>query len=540
MVLGPHRLEEGSDGDSAWRIGLDGKPATLNGKELEAALANAWIDNLAWLAADQGGGRIALAAARTEDSGSYDVLEVSPPAGHARELWFDTTSGLLSRIVETAAEPVLTTELSDYRAAGGVLMAHHVVKRLAGMPANTLTMSIDAVWTNEALDPGLFIPPQTAKRSIRYLGTEGSARIPFEYSTRLLWVRASVNGGPPAAFILDSGASITVVDRGHAASVGVETLGEAEALGAGAAGQASFARLASLRIGAGDAGGVELADRAVGVLPISASIAPVAWRDVGGLLGADIMSDFVVDIDYDHRVLTLSDSASYRYQGSGSALPLTFTGGIPVVSLMIDGRQGNFRVDLGASAGAVLHPAFVEREGIRVAGAIGSSGGGFGGRYAKQLFRMESMRLGPLEWQAPLVGLTRPRTGVLASADYDGVIGNLVLQRFRCTFDYERRLLYLEPGALARSTDPFTRVGVTFARSGDDVSVLSVMDRSPAEEAGVRPGDVVRTIDHRPASAWDPDQLRQRFEDPGLQRVDLVISRDGAERTLVVHARRLL
>jgi len=38
MVLGPHRLEEGSDGDSAWRIGLDGKPATLNGKELDASV----------------------------------------------------------------------------------------------------------------------------------------------------------------------------------------------------------------------------------------------------------------------------------------------------------------------------------------------------------------------------------------------------------------------------------------------------------------------------------------------------------------------
>jgi hypothetical protein len=34
--------------------------------------------------------------------------------------------------------------------------------------------------------------------------------------------------------------------------------------------------------------------------------------------------------------------------------------------------------------------------------------------------------------------------------------------------------------------------------------------------------------------------LRQRFEEPELQRVHLVISRDGTEHSIVVHARRLL
>ena len=541
MTLGPHELVDCFDGTTAWRIGLDGQPTMVDGKELESARTSAYFENFAWLAPDQGGGRIEWAATKSHATGACDVLEVTPPAGHPRELWFDRGSGLLSRMVETRAKPEVTTEYSDHRAVGGVLIAHHIVKRVTGMPANTLTMVVDAVSTNAAVDPDLFVPPQKAGASFRWLRTPGSARIPFLYSMNHIWVSASVNGGPAVDFILDSGAGLSVIDRDYAASIGLETKGSAEAQGAGAVGQASFAHLESLRTGTADTDGVDLFGRPVAVLAISASIAPALWRNVAGLLGADFMRDFVVDVDFDHQVLTLSDPASYRYHGSGSPLPFTLAGGVPVVPLTIDGRhRGNFRVDLGAGGGAVLQPSFVERENIQISGAIGGSSAGFGGRFPKEYFRMKSVQLGPLEWEAPVVGAVRASTGVLTESDYDGVIGNLALRRFRCTFDYGRRALYLEPGARAEIPDPFTRVGLTLARSGNEVSVLSVMGGSPAEQAGVRSGDVVHSIDGKPATSWNPDRLRQWFEDPECRQVRLVVSRSGVESTVVIDAKRLL
>ncbi len=541
MVLGPYELVDCFDGTTAWRIGLDGKLAMVDGKELEDATSGAWFDHLAWLRSDQGGGKVAPVA-RRDSTALHQIIEVTPPVGHPRELWFDTSSGLLSRMVETRAQPEITTEFSDYRAESGVLIAHRIVKSLAGMPANTMTMVIDVVRTNVAVNPELFVPPRMAAAAIRWLATPGVARIPFRYSMNHIWVNVSVNGGPPAEFILDSGASLSVIDRAYAASIGVATLGSAEAQGAGAVGQAAFARLDSLRIGGdGATDGVELADRPIGVLPIAASISPALWRNVAGLLGADFMTDFVVDVDFDHQRLTLFDPATFRYQGSGSPLPFTLAHGVPVVPLTIDGRhRANVRVDLGAGGGAVLQPSFVEREGIDVAGAIGGSGGGFGGRYSKLYLRMQSVQLGPLKWKAPIVGVVQASTGVLTAADYDGVVGNLALRRFRCTFDYERRVLHLAPGALAEVADSFTRIGLTFARNGNEVTVLSVMGESPADEAGLRSGDVVRSVDGQPASTWDPDRLRQWFEEPECRQVELVISRDGSESAVVVHARPML
>src|SRR5436309_5620241 len=53
--------------------------------------------------------------------------------------------------------------------------------------------------------------------------------------------------------------------------------------------------------------------------------------------------------------------------------------------------------------------------------------------------------IGPYSWREPMLTFSGASSGALASEDYAGNIGNQILQRFKCTFDYERRVLYLEP-----------------------------------------------------------------------------------------------
>ena len=57
----------------------------------------------------------------------FDVLRVQPAGGRPRELWFDRSTGLLGLVVDETAGKRLTTELSDYRRVGPVLIAHLAV-----------------------------------------------------------------------------------------------------------------------------------------------------------------------------------------------------------------------------------------------------------------------------------------------------------------------------------------------------------------------------------------------------------------------------
>src|SRR6185436_1907215 len=106
------------------------------------------------------------------------------------------------------------------------------------MPANDLTIDLDSVFVNEPIDPARFRPPAAEAARITFLETPGRAVLPFRYSARHVWVRASINGGEPADFLFDTGASITILDSSYAAGRGLTLQGEMQSQGAGSTGSA--------------------------------------------------------------------------------------------------------------------------------------------------------------------------------------------------------------------------------------------------------------------------------------------------------------
>ncbi len=542
IALGPFKLGGGFDGTSGWRIGPDGKLAMLDGKDLEEAKASTYFENSGWLAPDQGGGKVALAGTEHDSTGTYTVLEVTPPVGRSRRFWINQSTGLTDRVVTKSDQQTVVTTLSDYRPVEGRLLPHKSVTSVVGMPLNTLTATVDSVWVNETMADALFAPPATEASAIRYLKRPGVARLPFHYRARHVWLTASVNGGPPADFIFDTGASLTVIDSAYAAEIGLKTEGAMQAQGAGSAGHASFSKLETLRVAADDGDGVELADRRVGVLSVNAFLAPFFWRDCAGVIGYDFIHEFVTEVDYDHQMLTLYDPKTFAYQGAGARVPITLAGTVPVVKMKLDDQyEGEFRLDVGSNSTVDLHGPFVKQNDIRPAKYLTVSGGGFGGMFQSRLCRMKRVQLGPFSWPQPIVSLSGAQTGALASEDYAGNVGNQILERFKCTFDYERRALYLEPGAKLKKEDRFSRGGVQLAKYGDTVKAMQVLAGSPAAKAGIREGDEVVSIDGKAAASWDPDDLIQFFENaPEGRKVPFEISREGKKSAVTVRLRRMI
>jgi hypothetical protein len=90
-------------------------------------------------------------------------------------------------------------------------------------------------------------------------------------------------------------------------------------------------------------------------------------------------------------------------------------------------------------------------------------GGGIGGGFVGTLCRLDSLQIGPFGWTEPVATLALHTSGGIGSQDISGNIGNDLLERFRCTYDYAHQTLYLDPGK--RYGTP--RQGVT-ARSHAD------------------------------------------------------------------------
>jgi hypothetical protein len=494
---------------------------------------------------DQGGGIVRRLPPEHDSTGTYAVLEVTPPVGRPRRLWFDDKTGWLSKIVTKRDQQTIVDRMLDYQKIEGRLRPRVTVVEVEGMPMNTARVTLDSVWVNPTIAAAVFEAPELATSDMRFLGNAEAAHVPFVYRTRHVWLKASVNGGPAEDFLLDTGASVTVIDSAYAARHGISSQGQIGVTGAGAAGGASFSALDSIVVRGATAGdGVVIGHQKVAVLALNPHLEPFFWRPIAGVLGYDFISRFVMEVDYDHGVLTLHDPQRFQYAGGGTAVPLTMAGNIPVVKAKLDGAyDGDFRLDVGSGSSVDMHSPFVKSHDLRAKAGktFEVTGGGFGGTFSSTLSRMKSFEIGPYRWTDPIVVLSEATTGGLASEDYAGNIGNQILERFKVTFDYDRRTVYLEPGKRYALRDRFSMAGFQLAKLDQTYQAMQVLPGSAAAKAGLQVGDQVITIDGTKTASYDPETLRREFEDgkPG-DRHTLEIERDGKKKKLTITLAELL
>src|SRR5262249_1262882 len=279
---------------------------------------------------------------------------------------------------------------------------------------------------------------------------------------------------------------------------------------------ATFPPLDTLRVAwlAGD--GVRLAGVKVAVLDVTPSFEPMFWRPLAAVIGYDVISRFVVTVDYDDSLLVLHDPATWHYAGGEKPLPMVMNGTVPALKGKLDERdEGLFRLDVGSSSTVDIHSPFAKAHALlaRMGRTQRIEGVGFGGSFTSEVGRLRSMSLGPYEWDDPIIVVSSAREGAFASEDFAGNIGNRILERFTVTVDYERRLVSVEPGRRYGDRDHLTRAGALLARRDGQVQAENVLPNSPADHAGLRTGDVVLAVDGREMATRDLPELSALFDD---------------------------
>ena len=96
---------------------------------------------------------------------------------------------------------------------------------------------------------------------------------------------------------------------------------------------------------------------------------------------------------------------------------------------------------------------------------------------------------------------------------------------------------YIDPTtyAISRSdlSGTFQGIGATVSRQGDEIVIVQPFTESPAELAGVQPGDVVLEVNGESAIGWTTDQAVLRIRGPRGTTVTLTVRHsDGTEETL--------
>jgi hypothetical protein len=359
------------------------------------------------------------------------------------------------------------------------------------------------------------------------LAQQPLAEVPFTSASNLILLQGHIADSRPLVIILDSGAGRSAVDAPLVDSLGLRVTGQGRAQGV--AGTAPMRVLADVPV---RLGGVDLP------LPVAVSLAfadlePAMGRDVDAVVGHELFARFVVQVDYGAGVLRLYDPATF-VPPSAPSVPLEVMGSVAFVPVRItaDGRttDARLRLDTGSGGALTLEAPFVRAHGLASGpGLTGGAAWGVGGRSREVVRYLERLTIGDVALEAPVAALSLDTAGVLSGGEGDGLLGGDVLRRFTVTLDYGRGRMYLQPNA--RLNEPFRRalagMGI-FALPPDfrTFRLAHVDPESPAAAAGLREGDVIESVDGRPAREWALHELRDLFKLPGAAYT-LAIRRGG-------------
>ncbi len=523
--LGSLRIREGFDGAVAWRTDLTDKSVyVLSAAEGVRAREEGWFLCDRWALADQDGGSIQKGSTSFGTEDTHDVLVVTPPFGRPRKLFVSQKTGFVVRVIREVDQHSVTEQPGTYkRLAGRKRATVYQAPTLVPGEKTVERMVVDSVWTNVSLDSTFFSPPAIEGRPIAWQSapsaarTQRTVRAPFAYVAKSVIVKVSINGAAPADFILDTGASLTVIDKDYAYALGLEAEGDAAVGGIAGTGETRFARVKSIALKGPRGTAATLQDFRAMLLDLAEGGRIVMWRKPMGILGADFLSRFVVGIDYDSLAVSLYDPEGFEYLGRGAPIPFELQGNCPLVNLTLDqGCSGKFLVDVGNSFHFVVHGSMVRS--CRLFGAkkrreVEVEGGGVGGGFLGTLCRLDSLRIGPYAWPEPVAALTLYSSGTIGSKEIAGNIGNSVLERFRCTFDYARHTLYLEPGRRFPERDRVSRFGALFALFGRTVIAGNILLGSAADEAGLHWFDEIVAVDGKPLEKWTREEIDRLLEE---------------------------
>lgn len=445
--------------------------------------------------------------------------------------FFNINTLLMVKSISSQPDMEIITTYDDYRWADGILTPFHDFSTYLPWEKEEET-TISRYTVNPVVNEELFaVPPQ--KRDFHFLSSKDSAVIPFLFAENILYLKVTVNPaeqfshqGSTRYWVLDSGASMSVIDADYAKELQLLQQGRIKGHGFGDLFTLSFTTLPAYRVGS------ILFDPQT-VYVVKNLTAQSYEPEIAGILGYDFLSRFVVELDYSEKTVTLHDPEHYhRNHRAGTMVeaPLkyrTFT--IPVT---LDHKyRGDWSLDLGAHTSSI-HFAFAEKNNLLQRRGTETISQGISGISYEKIVQFNDLEAAGFHIDHPLVTIPLKRgKGATALGEIAGNLGNDILRHFNLVLDYANQQVIFAKGKNFGKHPLRDKSGILIGRSEFKQPMISfVASDSPAQRAGFLAGDIIVQIDDRKISPGTPVlPLREILrEEEGTTHI-FTLSRNGQQ-----------
>lgn len=295
---------------------------------------------------------------------------------------------------------------------------------------------------------------------------------------------------------------------------------------------------------------------------------------VHGIIGYDLLKDFVVEINYSRKFIRLTEPDQYKYKNCKKCerFNLEFYNNKPYINAQVNIDSKTIPVKLLIdSGGSDAIWLFEDKElGIKHSGEFfvdflghGLSGSVYGKRSKIDEFLLKSFIL-----KNPNVAFPESSSILFAKQfkERNGSLAGSVLKRFNLIFDYQKAIVMFKKNSFFKHDFSYNKSGIELAHDGVRVikevnyksnsntglvsedtnqinnlildptyklslkpsyTIVELRENSPGDKAGLKRGDIVLSINGKSTHLYKLQNLMEKFYNKQGTKINLVIERQG-------------
>lgn len=374
-----------------------------------------------------------------------------------------------------------------------------------------------------------------------------SVEIPFELHANLVVIPLKINDSDTLRFLVDSGLGATLLtDTSIVSKLGLKSIRTVELNGLGMhkSLQAHVVIDTKLQVGAAVALHQNLIYISDDLLNLSSSIG----TKIQGIIGYELFANVVVTIDYARSKLILTKPSRYHYKKrKGLRLPIDISDNKPYLQqaglVGLRGKLDNrLLLDTGAGHVLLVEASAADSVQFKLSKERVNLGKGLNGPIIGRWGRVSTLEVGPWKWSQ--VPATFPDSMARRSIDpWQASLGGEFFRRFTLTFHYLDQYVVIKPNGRQWKKDfEYGMSGLGLRALAPDYRrfvVESIHPGSPADEAGLLPGDEIWVINNKRADQYRLGDVYRIMKKKEGSLIELMIRRGIEFRLLRFRLRKL-
>ncbi|HNS16644.1 MAG TPA: aspartyl protease family protein [Bacteroidales bacterium] len=374
-------------------------------------------------------------------------------------------------------------------------------------------------------------------QSIGYaiVGDHNRMSVTFENLNNLVVMPVKINGLLPSKFILDSGVSLTLLTEKALCDIleipcdrriSLPVIGLLDSI--------TGCIATGVKI---DLPGVKSHGQNLVVLDEDyLNLKSFLGNNVQGIIGYDLFRNFVVDVDYINKIVTLIQPGHFRPPRKYEKISVEMISNRPYIQCEATDENGyshtlTMLVDLGASFAIMFEIDSAQVVGIPSTNLETVVGRGLGGDIAGYVGRIKQFKIGSYVLDDVIASFyDKYRTHDVIPEVRQGAIGGDVLSRFQLIIDYPGKAIYLKRNFSFNRSFEFNLSGIEMVASGIGLNLYTitrVIPRSPADRAGILPGDRIVMFNGKSTEEMALNELNHELRLKPGKKIWLRLERNG-------------